>query len=941
MTDSGLKRIRKELPAHSHQVESQDTTWPYKFDVFLSHSSKDKREVRILAEQLRSAGAEVWLDEKQIMPGDYFIRKIEDGLRDSKWVVIVLSKASRESYWCRAEYEPFIQAEMQKRPTRVIPVMLEPLEEEDIPWILRPKHRLNLGDKEDFKHLIDRVRRPLTVSEYWKKIRQKPVIHVGVGIDGYEIQPSDLLHIMLSSVDFLSSDPLRAIRTKEKPVPITDLLQEFKESSKARLANPIFLLGEAGIGKTTSCRWLSRAMAETRSAVPIYVPLGECKPEENFQAVLDRQIEIGTFDELATSARTAGHQLVLFLDGLNEQGSKTIESILVYVRHLMRVYPLSVVMTSRPYMAVNAIWPGEGVRFFEIQRWTDAQLKNYFRKVGKSDLLDHIPEEVRNCLRLPLLASLVLMRLKKIDEPLPTFRTISSVFDYVLGQFLKKESPILPRDHKRLMPKYEGYLCELAYLMTEQKIVQTTGKLLELVLSSRTSQLPKASAREFKAFLAQMVYSGLLRCSNDIVALDPEASLNELRALKIAFLHQSFQEYLTARRLMSKHPFKLPADVSHDAFWREVPIYTIQSYNSARRQKIFTLSFTNSEIPDYLTSSRLVKEISDPGVRRSTEGLVISRLVSNIAEPSLYHYAIEAFSALGVRGRDALRDCLRHKSSIAKVYARAEAHLDGRVVGPDDADWCRAGRSIYILGELGDMWLAEHLTKKLDSISSLHILYHIGEAFLTLARKQNLNTNERKKIRDAARWLGKLPLQDPVTAGYACAAVRACGGQVSNQARLSAKLESFLIEQSITKRRYFREEFWRRAHGSEAFAEIGDPVECLRVLMILLETEDDIDYQEYKDGDYKQVQSSIIKAVLRVCEKHGAESADWRSLLITVFTSRRINENAWACRHLERLLLKWFSRPSDLEWIKSWKDSAELGGPMIRDVLSNVIFLSN
>ena len=42
----------------------------FKFDVFLSHSSKDKPVVRELAARLQKDGIRVWLDEKQIKPGE-------------------------------------------------------------------------------------------------------------------------------------------------------------------------------------------------------------------------------------------------------------------------------------------------------------------------------------------------------------------------------------------------------------------------------------------------------------------------------------------------------------------------------------------------------------------------------------------------------------------------------------------------------------------------------------------------------------------------------------------------------------------------------------------------------------------------------------------------------------------------------------------------------
>ena len=42
----------------------------FQYDVFLSHSAKDKAVVRPLAERLRADGVKVWFDEWVLQPGD-------------------------------------------------------------------------------------------------------------------------------------------------------------------------------------------------------------------------------------------------------------------------------------------------------------------------------------------------------------------------------------------------------------------------------------------------------------------------------------------------------------------------------------------------------------------------------------------------------------------------------------------------------------------------------------------------------------------------------------------------------------------------------------------------------------------------------------------------------------------------------------------------------
>ena len=77
---------------------------PHPFDVFISHTSEDKDEVvRPLAIELRGAGLSVWYDEFELRIGDSLRRKIDKGLANSRFGVVVLSRAFFGRGW--PEYE--------------------------------------------------------------------------------------------------------------------------------------------------------------------------------------------------------------------------------------------------------------------------------------------------------------------------------------------------------------------------------------------------------------------------------------------------------------------------------------------------------------------------------------------------------------------------------------------------------------------------------------------------------------------------------------------------------------------------------------------------------------------------------------------------------------------------------------------------------------------
>ena len=73
----------------------------FQYDVFLSHSSKDKVAVRPLAVRLLNDGVKVWFDEWVLKPGDSIPAKIEEGLERSRVLVLCMSANAFGSDWAK------------------------------------------------------------------------------------------------------------------------------------------------------------------------------------------------------------------------------------------------------------------------------------------------------------------------------------------------------------------------------------------------------------------------------------------------------------------------------------------------------------------------------------------------------------------------------------------------------------------------------------------------------------------------------------------------------------------------------------------------------------------------------------------------------------------------------------------------------------------------
>lgn len=92
------------------------------YDIFLSHNSKDKPLVRELAAALEKNGVSVWLDEREIYPGQYWQEIIESALESVRSVAVLIS-ANGLGAWEMPEMRcALILAVDQKIP--VIPIFL-------------------------------------------------------------------------------------------------------------------------------------------------------------------------------------------------------------------------------------------------------------------------------------------------------------------------------------------------------------------------------------------------------------------------------------------------------------------------------------------------------------------------------------------------------------------------------------------------------------------------------------------------------------------------------------------------------------------------------------------------------------------------------------------------------------------------------------------------
>jgi len=136
-----------------------ENTTPHTYDVFLSHNSKDKPTVQALAQRLRDAGLTVWLDERDLVPGEPWQEGLEEGLARSRTVVVAIGPAGIGP-WQNEELRLAIDTRAREPDRRVIPVLLPGAEPELPPLLSRfawVDFRNGLDDAHAFQRLLDGI----------------------------------------------------------------------------------------------------------------------------------------------------------------------------------------------------------------------------------------------------------------------------------------------------------------------------------------------------------------------------------------------------------------------------------------------------------------------------------------------------------------------------------------------------------------------------------------------------------------------------------------------------------------------------------------------------------------------------------------------------------------------------------------------------------------
>lgn len=139
----------------THMPQVSTPKGKQEFDVFLCHNSKDKPEVKRIAELLKAQGIVPWLDEWELRPGRPWQRALEEQIEHIKTAAVFVGSNGRGP-WQDMELEAFIR-EFVSRGCPVIPVVLEDAPDKpQLPPFLRGMTWVDfrVGDPDPMERLV-------------------------------------------------------------------------------------------------------------------------------------------------------------------------------------------------------------------------------------------------------------------------------------------------------------------------------------------------------------------------------------------------------------------------------------------------------------------------------------------------------------------------------------------------------------------------------------------------------------------------------------------------------------------------------------------------------------------------------------------------------------------------------------------------------------------
>ncbi len=204
--------------------------------VFVCHATEDKdRFVRGFGTRLRENGIDAWVDEWEIAPGDRLVRKIfDDGIKNAKSFIIVLSQISVEKPWVKEELDAAVVKRIEQG-TKIIPVVLDDCK---VPEVLRATRWVTIKDITNYDGEIREIIN--SIFEYSDKppLGSPPAYVQGAQVRFPRLRQIDSMVLKLIGESAIENDTIIVTDDLARHAEAQDIsYQEYRESLEVLDAN--------------------------------------------------------------------------------------------------------------------------------------------------------------------------------------------------------------------------------------------------------------------------------------------------------------------------------------------------------------------------------------------------------------------------------------------------------------------------------------------------------------------------------------------------------------------------------------------------------------------------------------------------------------------------------------------------------------------------------
>jgi len=355
----------------------------------------------------------------------------------------------------------------------------------------------------------------------------------------------------------------------------------------------LVILGEAGQGKTTLLQWLTvqcgrrsfgSEQADFNKKVPVLIQLRSilnesCLPDElDFYAFMTEGIEIENAHREWIDSILGNKLAIIMIDGFDEVPKERRQEVLNWIERLCERYNGNqFILTSRPSAYENTSLKHLDFNVIQLQtmdrkaqsdfveHWHHAIALEYDKtkpdalRQQAASLLEKLRQQkiLRNLAQNPLLCGVLCMLHHDRNGYLPKDRT--DLYESTCRLFLDsrdREKKVIETDKFTLLDlrNKESLLSDIAFWMTSNGKTSISPDILKQRLKSKSKDMPELwrhiSADELELFFLER--SGLL----------VQVGLNEIQ-----FTHRTFQEFYTAKYIISENDTDCLSKNAGNDYW--------------------------------------------------------------------------------------------------------------------------------------------------------------------------------------------------------------------------------------------------------------------------------------------------------------------------------------------------------------------------------------